>query len=78
MNSSSAMLYTRFVIGEETLSSTSVFSFSQTGSERGPIRRDADEATKWIVRQTDLGSDTVDRISYNGGPKEKLVEDTHA
>ena len=25
-NSSSAMLYTRFVIGEETLSSTSVFS----------------------------------------------------
>ena len=29
INSSSAMLYTRFVIGEETLSSTSVFSFSQ-------------------------------------------------
>jgi hypothetical protein len=28
MNSSSAMLYTRFVIGDETLSSTSVFSFS--------------------------------------------------
>jgi hypothetical protein len=27
-NSSSAMLYTRFVIGDETLSSTSVFSFS--------------------------------------------------
>jgi len=27
-NSSNAMLYTRFVIGEETLSSTSVFSFS--------------------------------------------------
>jgi hypothetical protein len=27
-NSSSAMLYTRLVIGEETLSSTSVFSFS--------------------------------------------------
>src|SRR5579862_8984101 len=27
-NSSSAMLYTRFVIGEETLSSTSAFSFS--------------------------------------------------
>jgi hypothetical protein len=29
INSSSAMLYTRFVIGEETLSSTSVFNFSQ-------------------------------------------------
>src|SRR6267154_1177450 len=27
INSSSAMLYTRFVIGEETLSSTSVFNF---------------------------------------------------
>ena len=27
MNSSRAMLYTRFVIGEETLSSTSVFNF---------------------------------------------------
>ena len=27
-NSFSAMLYTRFVIGEETLSSTSAFSFS--------------------------------------------------
>ena len=27
-NSSSAMLYTRFVIGEETLSCTSAFSFS--------------------------------------------------
>src|ERR1019366_5706701 len=27
-NSSRAMLYTRFVIGEETLSSTSIFSFS--------------------------------------------------
>ena len=29
MNSSSAMLYTRFVIGEETLSSTSAFNFAQ-------------------------------------------------
>ena len=29
MNSFSAMLYTRFVIGEETLSSTILFSFSQ-------------------------------------------------
>jgi hypothetical protein len=28
MNSFRAMLYTRFVIGEETLSSTSVFNFS--------------------------------------------------
>ena len=28
INSFSAMLYTRFVIGEETLSSTSVFNFS--------------------------------------------------
>src|SRR5262249_55110585 len=27
INSSSAMLYTRFVIGDETLSSTSVFNF---------------------------------------------------
>jgi hypothetical protein len=28
INSFSAMLYTRFVIGEETLSSTSIFNFS--------------------------------------------------
>src|SRR5579862_6203942 len=31
-NSFRAMLYTRFVIGEETLSSTSAFSFSQCAS----------------------------------------------
>ena len=31
-NSFSAMLYTRFVIGEETLSSTSVFNFSHPSS----------------------------------------------